>query len=85
MGNKQLLSCLQLQATACVIRLQVETECLDVETQLQHMQKHMAQARRELDQLEAFSRRAHKELIENSSWHMLSSGENDEQQGHREQ
>jgi len=40
---------------------------------LQHLQKHMLQARRELDQLEAFSRRAHNELQANSSWHMLGS------------
>jgi hypothetical protein len=43
--------------------------------QLQHLQKHMLQARREADQLEAFSRRAHKELLDNSSWSMLSVGE----------
>jgi hypothetical protein len=60
--------------------MQVEAECLDVETQVQHMQKHMAQARRELDQLEAFSSRAHRDLLENSSWHVLSTGEGAELQ-----
>lgn len=54
---------------------QVEAECEDVEQQVQHMQKHMAQARREADQLEAFARRAHKELLESSSWGVLSPGE----------
>lgn len=66
--------------------MQVEAECLDVETQVQHMQKHMAQARRELDQLEAFSSRAHRDLLENSSWHVLSTeGSAEQDKGRRGQ
>lgn len=58
-------------AEACAWHLQAEQEGTEIEEQLRHYLKHILQARRELDQLETSNRRAYKELVENSSWHLL--------------
>ncbi|WIA19316.1 hypothetical protein OEZ85_003949 [Tetradesmus obliquus] len=50
---------------------QAEAECVQIDEQLHYFQKHILQARRELDQIDTANRRGYKELLDNSSWHLL--------------
>ncbi|KAF6253169.1 hypothetical protein COO60DRAFT_1670071 [Scenedesmus sp. NREL 46B-D3] len=50
---------------------QAEAEFVQADEQLHYYQKHILQARTELDQLETANRRSYKELLDGSSWHLL--------------
>lgn len=51
--------------------LQAECELAGAEEQLQHLQRHVLQAQRELEQLRTGHQRACSELLASSSWALL--------------